>query len=218
MALSERQQQIYSFMMRFATEKGRPPTIREIGRAVGISSTSVVLYNINILEKAGMITREKPASRGLRLVPTDLRELRTSSTDRDRIFLCHASEDKKFVRDLYAELQYEGFYPWLDEEDLLPGENWETKIKQAISKSLVVIVCLSERASSKTGYIQKEIKLALDVADQQPEGTVFLIPARIEECNVPERLCHLQWVDLFEKKGFEKLKRALRHRLSMHKE
>ncbi len=69
MALSERQQQIYSFMMRFSSEKGRPPTIREIGKAVGISSTSVVNYNLNILEKAGMITREKQVSRGLRLTP-----------------------------------------------------------------------------------------------------------------------------------------------------
>ncbi len=71
MALSERQQQIYSFMNRFSQEKGRPPTIREIGKAVGISSTSVVNYNLNILEKAGLITREKQVSRGLRLVGTN---------------------------------------------------------------------------------------------------------------------------------------------------
>lgn len=68
MALSERQQQIYSFMTRFAQEKGRPPTIREIGKAVGISSTSVVNYNLNILERAGLIAREKQVSRGLRVV------------------------------------------------------------------------------------------------------------------------------------------------------
>ncbi len=68
MALSERQQQIYNFMTRFSHEKGRPPTIREIGKAVGISSTSVVNYNLNILERAGLIAREKQVSRGLRVV------------------------------------------------------------------------------------------------------------------------------------------------------
>ncbi len=67
MNLSERQKQIYSFMTRFQNDKGRPPTIREIGAAVNISSTSVVNYNLNILEKAGMIAREKQVSRGLRL-------------------------------------------------------------------------------------------------------------------------------------------------------
>lgn len=67
MALSERQQQIYSYIQRFTGDKGRPPTIREIGLAVGISSTSVVNYNLNILEKAGLLAREKEVSRGLRL-------------------------------------------------------------------------------------------------------------------------------------------------------
>ncbi len=67
MALSERQQQIYAFIQRFSSDKGRPPTIREIGSNVGISSTSVVNYNLNILEKAGLVTREKEVSRGLRL-------------------------------------------------------------------------------------------------------------------------------------------------------
>lgn len=78
MGLSERQQQIYGFMMRFSTEKGRPPTIREIGKAVGISSTSVVNYNLNILEKAGLITREKQVSRGLRLTSGNGRSLNDS--------------------------------------------------------------------------------------------------------------------------------------------
>jgi len=67
MALSERQQDIFKYIQRFTTEKGRPPTIREIGLAVNISSTSVVNYNLNILEKVGLISREKEVSRGLRL-------------------------------------------------------------------------------------------------------------------------------------------------------
>lgn len=67
MALSERQQLIFNFIQRFSSDKGRPPTIREIGSAVNISSTSVVNYNLNILEKAGLITREKEVSRGLRV-------------------------------------------------------------------------------------------------------------------------------------------------------
>jgi repressor LexA len=68
MALSERQQKIYAFITRFVREKGRPPTIREIGAHVGISSTSVVNYNLNILAREGLIQREKEVSRGLRVV------------------------------------------------------------------------------------------------------------------------------------------------------
>jgi repressor LexA len=68
MGLSERQQKMYEFITKFTREKGRPPTIREIGRQVGISSTSVVNYNLNILVREGLIQREKEVSRGLRVV------------------------------------------------------------------------------------------------------------------------------------------------------
>lgn len=68
MALSERQQKMYDYIHKFSREKGRPPTIREIGAQVGISSTSVVNYNLNILVREGLIQREKEVSRGLRVV------------------------------------------------------------------------------------------------------------------------------------------------------
>jgi len=66
--LSERQKKMYAFITKFSNEKGRPPTIREIGFDVGISSTSVVNYNLNILVTKGLISREKEVSRGLRVV------------------------------------------------------------------------------------------------------------------------------------------------------
>jgi hypothetical protein len=82
----------------------------------------------------------------------------------------------------------------------------------AIRNSQVVIVFLSRQSASKIGYVQKEIRIALDVADQQPEGTIFLIPLRIEDCEVPQRLSRFQWVDLFEPRGYEMLLRALHAR------
>lgn len=67
MALSDRQQRIFEFINRFTNKKGRPPTIREIGGEVGISSTSVVNYNLNILVRERLIQRDKEVSRGLRV-------------------------------------------------------------------------------------------------------------------------------------------------------
>jgi repressor LexA len=75
MGLSERQQRIYEFITKFMREKGRPPTIREIGGYVGISSTSVVNYNLNILVREGLIAREKEVSRGLRVVGAQAKAL-----------------------------------------------------------------------------------------------------------------------------------------------
>jgi outer membrane protein assembly factor BamD (BamD/ComL family) len=129
-----------------------------------------------------------------------------------KVFLCHASGDKPSVREFYKRLVSEGVDAWLDKEKLLPGQDWRVEIPRAVEEADVVIVFLSKRSVTKEGYVQKEIKFALDVAEEKPEGTIFLIPARIEDCTVPERLGRWQWVDLYEEDGYAKLLRSLRLR------
>ncbi len=73
--LSERQKVMLGFIREFTEENGYPPTIRQIGEAANISSTSVVNYNLNKLEKAGYLTRDLRVSRGLRLVTEGPRNL-----------------------------------------------------------------------------------------------------------------------------------------------
>jgi repressor LexA len=65
--LSARQEAILEFIAEFFNEQGYPPTIREIGTACNISSTSVVNYNLDKLEREGYLTRSREVSRGLRL-------------------------------------------------------------------------------------------------------------------------------------------------------
>lgn len=129
-----------------------------------------------------------------------------------KVFLCHASGDKPPVRDLYKRLTAEGVDAWLDQEKLLPGQDWRMEIPRAVRDADVVVICLSKRSITKEGYVQKEIKFALDIAEEKPEGTIFLIPARLEDCLVPDRLNRWQWVDLYEENGFIKLLRSLKLR------
>jgi hypothetical protein len=103
----------------------------------------------------------------------------------------------------------DGIAPWLDEEDLLPGQDWALEIPKAVRAADIVIVCLSQGSVTKAGYIQKEIKFALDIADEQPEGHIFLIPVKLEECNVPTRLQRWHWVNLYQERGYERLMRSL---------
>ena len=132
-----------------------------------------------------------------------------------RVFLCHSSGDKPAVRTLYHRLHAEGVAPWLDEEDLLPGQDWQQEIPKAVRLADVVIVCLSRQSITKAGYVQKEIKYALDVAAEQPEGTIFVIPLKLEECDVPEQLRRWHWVNVFEERGYERLRRALQARATV---
>jgi len=128
------------------------------------------------------------------------------------VFLCHSSDDKAAVRELYDRLQTDGYQPWLDEKDLLPGQDWEGAIRRAVRETDVVIVCLSCRSITKEGFVQKEIRIALDVADEKPEDTIFLIPARLEECQTPDRFSKWHWVNLFEDDGYHRLIQALQQR------
>src|SRR5215831_7735498 len=85
-----------------------------------------------------------------------------------KVFLCHSSSDKPEVRKLYKRLKKDGFTPWLDEEDLIPGQSWRDEIPAAVRSCHVVVVCLSKGAITKEGYVQKEIKIALDVEEEKP--------------------------------------------------
>ena len=119
-----------------------------------------------------------------------------------RVFLCHASQDKAAVRELYNALKSEGWIdPWLDKAKILPGQDWEVVIEKAVEVSDVVIACLSNQSVSKEGYVQREIRYAYDIALDKPEETIFLIPLRLDDCSIPRKLKTLHWVDYF---GVEK--------------
>jgi repressor LexA len=66
--LTARQEAILAYIKDFIAKNGYPPTIREIGLALDITSTSVVNYNLNKLEKAGLVYRDSHLSRGLKVV------------------------------------------------------------------------------------------------------------------------------------------------------
>ena len=92
-----------------------------------------------------------------------------------RVFLYHASH-KPIVRELYQRLLSGGWIdPWLDEEKLLPGQNWDMVIEKALVSADAVIVFLSNNSVTKDGYIQKELRSVIDVAEYKPEGTIFIM-------------------------------------------
>lgn len=105
-----------------------------------------------------------------------------------RVFLCHASQDKPIVRDLYQRLLAEGWIePWLDEEGLLPGQDWNLEIEKAVEASDAVIVCVSSTSVAKEGYVQKELRRVLNIALEKLEGAIFVMPIRLDDCALPRQ-------------------------------
>jgi hypothetical protein len=125
------------------------------------------------------------------------------------IFISYAKDDRAFANRLYNKLKDVGFKPWLDIEDILPGEEWDFKIKQTLRQSDFLLICLSEKSITKRGYIQKEIRMAVDIAKEMPEGTIFLIPVRLEECKMPTSIDRYHCVDMFKSDGFNRLVKAI---------
>ncbi len=133
-----------------------------------------------------------------------------------RVFLCHSSNDKEIVREIYQNLLIKTWVePWLDEEKILPGADWNLEIEKAIESSDLILVCISKNSVDKEGYVQREIRIALDYANNKPEGALYIIPIRLEECEVPRSLQRWQYVDYFENQrrhGRQKLLTSLQNR------
>jgi len=126
-----------------------------------------------------------------------------------QIFLSYAREDEEQAEDLYQRLSDAGLKPWMDKKDILPGERWKSSIRKAIQGSDFFLACLSANSVTKRGFLQKEIKDALDVWEEMLDSDIYLIPARLQDCEVPKELREFQWVDLFEANGWTRLVEAI---------
>lgn len=140
------------------------------------------------------------------------------------IFLAHASEDKPYVRKLYKELKDNGLEPWLDEENLMPGVRWDDKIKEAIKNARFFLACLSTHSVSKSGYIQKELRMALNELEQKASDVIYFIPALIEDVELPNinvgtiNLRDYQAAKIFDEEGLQKLINHLRQQANIIEE
>jgi hypothetical protein len=92
----------------------------------------------------------------------------------------------------------------------MPGDEWEDEIRKAVSASDVILVCLSREAISREGYFHRVVHYVTDAALEQPAGTIYVIPVRLEPCEVPAAFQTLQSADLYEKGGYENLLFALK--------
>ncbi len=149
---------------------------------------------------------------------SELLSLSADNTHRPKgsgqVFISYAREDKGFAERLYNDLKDRGVPAWIDYEDMLPGQDWEIAIKEAIQRSSFFLAILSNHSVSKTGYVQKELKVAFAWYEQMPPSRIFVIPIRIEDCQPQdERLKKLHWGDLFP--GKDRYEKGLRRILQV---
>ena len=130
-------------------------------------------------------------------------------TKQVRVFLIHAHDDRDAVHKLHQRLRRDSIDAWLDAANLQPGQDWQSEIRKAILTSDAVVVCISCAFNKQHGYRHEELKLALEKASLLVDE-VFIIPARLEDCDMPESLRQLHRLYLFVKGGYKKLVKALK--------
>jgi tetratricopeptide (TPR) repeat protein len=141
------------------------------------------------------------------------------------VFLCHSPADKAAIRDLRERLsKYLWIDPWLDEEKLLPGHNRNAEIEKALENAHAIIVGLSKDSVTKEGRTQAEFKYALNIALEKIDGSIFIIPIKLEdlkeaEAQVHSKLKELECEDYFPNKrrasAFDRIVRSLKVRADM---
>jgi SIR2-like domain/TIR domain len=120
-------------------------------------------------------------------------------TEADKtVFISYAREDSPEAERLYRDLKNAGAKPWIDKEEIRAGENWDLALSKAIKNNRYFIPLFSSKSVDKIGYVNKELRYALDALDNYPEKTIFMIPVRLDDCEIPfEKLKKIQNADLF---------------------
>jgi TIR domain-containing protein len=125
------------------------------------------------------------------------------------IFLSYSRKDAEFVRKLYLELRKDGFNIWFDQEEIIPGQKWQQTVREVMSSVRAVLLCLSSNWIDKRGYVQKEMKLALELLKEFPTGDIYIIPIRLDDCPIPSSLAALHYLDVWNEENFSSLKENL---------
>lgn len=128
----------------------------------------------------------------------------------EKIFISYAKEDIVFAEKLYDFLENCGYKPWLDKRKLLPGQLWKLEIQKALKDANYVILLLSEVSVQKRGYVQREFKYALEYFEEKLEDDIYLIPIKINKCEVPDSLSKFQWIEFKNTEAFDQIRQSLK--------
>ncbi|MGE0812676.1 MAG: ROK family protein [Vicinamibacterales bacterium] len=114
------------------------------------------------------------------------------------VFLSYGRPDEEAARELHARLSDHHLSVFFDKTCIAPGAHWRVDIEKAIRSTKVFVACLSQRSIENRGYVHTELRHALEVLKSTPSDDVYLIPVRLDDCEIPFELRHLNWVDYFQ--------------------
>lgn len=131
-----------------------------------------------------------------------------------QVFISYANADQQRVIPFFESLEKYGFNVWLDCRKLKPGQNWDFEIKRALDKSSLVIAFLSETSIGRRGYVQRELKVALDKLNEKIIDDIYIIPILLDEnLEIPDQLKGIQCIPAAKSDCLEQVRDALTYQI-----
>lgn len=104
----------------------------------------------------------------------------------ETIFLAHASQDYRRVKEIFDTLLSAGFEPWIAPDSIPPGARWPQYIKAAIQSSRFFLAFISNHSVSKTGFYQRELRIALNHLEERPPKSIYVVPVLLDDVGIPD--------------------------------
>lgn len=131
-------------------------------------------------------------------------------------FVSYAHEDYSTVKEIIDFLDDRGFNPWYDKQNIFVGERWWKAIEQAIERSTAFLLCLSQTSTKPRSVLQAEIEKGLGKLKTLPSNSIYFLPVRIDNCDVPAEFADRQWHDWNHGKEPDVLANSLLEGLRRH--
>lgn len=130
------------------------------------------------------------------------------------IFISYASEDRARVTPFADMLARHGLETWMDVKRIMPGANWDYEIRRALDKSQIIVAFISNKSVNKRGFVQREMKIALDKAEEKLIDDIYVVPVILDkDAPYPNQLKGIQYVSADEDDCDQKLLDGIRHQL-----
>lgn len=138
------------------------------------------------------------------------------SAEPQTVFISYASPDRDRVTPYFDRLAGRGFDVWMDCRCLKAGQNWDFEIRRTLDRAAIIVVFVSNNSVDRRGYVQREIKLALDKADEKLTSDIYIIPVLLDEsAPLPDQLKSIHCVRGWEPESDVAIADAINHQLQL---
>lgn len=132
------------------------------------------------------------------------------SQEQPVIFISYATPDRDRVQPFHDHLKAAGFAVWMDHEQLKPGQQWDFEIRRALGHADFVLIFISSNSVNRRGYVQRELKAALDRLSERLTDDIFIIPVILDDdINVPSQLESLHHISASRPDCLDKIIEAI---------